>query len=163
MLQFLQKSQLTSGLFRNVKVEDLHQWIGDELRVHLTHQALVGQPPVMFGSQDDLRIPPASLFSPWDFYTFYQEQCSKHNIAMIPIPVKPESFDAKSVSAVTKEEQMNSPSNQFSNDVPKPNSPTPGFKAPQRMSVQWLPLAATIRFTVRRPGDCCPFIRRGSF
>ncbi len=102
--------------------------LGDEFRVRLAQAALLGEHP-----GTSTRIP--APVTPYDFWQYFRKNRTEVSAVLLPIPVQdfvakvedePAEKDLKDLFAKYKEVEYT------------PDSPTPGFKQPRRVQVEWV-------------------------
>jgi hypothetical protein len=119
---------------QGVTPELLEKALGDEFRVMMAQKALLGYAPGSeFGSPASAVTGVPAPVTPYQFWQYYQDQRTSLNAALVPVPVRP--GDEKP----TEQDQklLQAMYDRYKTIEPRPDSPTPGFKEPRRVKVEW--------------------------
>lgn len=110
----------------NYTVEDLQKALHDEYRARLAQEAMLG-----YGSDQGL-----SDLTPYQFWQYYRENRTQGQVAVLPVPVKEESFLAKVPKPIDAE--LRDFYDAHKNQQYSPDSEKAGFKQPPRVRVEWV-------------------------
>jgi hypothetical protein len=116
---------------------DLLQALRDEFRVQLAKEAILGHGSgarAYRNEAEPVRMTPAAA-TPDEFLAYFRDQRTTLAVAFLPIPVK--AF----VKDVTGEPSKQELANRYNDNKDReysPDSPTPGFRDPRRMTLQYL-------------------------
>jgi hypothetical protein len=102
--------------------------LADEFRVRLAQAALLGEHP-----GGATRVP--APVTPYEFWEFYRKNRTEVSATLLPIPVQ--DFVAK-VEEKPTEEELKTLFEKHKTQESTPESPTPGFKQPRRVQVEWV-------------------------
>src|SRR5262245_53059711 len=155
-----------SGRFGNFNADWLVEAIGNEFRARDAFAALQGQSPVAAAIrqarasiieelfQQTFRMPapeipfpgdsgPASAMpgdvTPYEFWEFYKDRCSEHTFTLLELSA--ESFLDQVKEEPTPKQRVEL-FNKYRGELPDPSKPTPGFKEPRKLKVEFTTLDA---------------------
>ena len=101
--------------------------LGEEFRVRLAKDALMGQDP------NSMTQMPAPV-SPYELWNYYLENRTQVSVRLLPIPVS--RFVAEVKTQPTEQELLDL-YEKYKEVVPDPSQETPGFMQPRRIKVAW--------------------------
>jgi hypothetical protein len=154
-----------SGKFGTFSSDWLVEAIGNEFRARDAYAAFQGQSPVAAGLRQarlavieemfqmlrtpapDMPMPgdtgPASAIpgavTPYEFWDFYRDRCSEHTFSLLEISA--ESFLDQVKEEPTPKQRVEL-FNKYRGELPDPARPTPGFKEPRKLKVEFTTLDA---------------------
>jgi len=155
-----------SGKFGNFSADWLIEAIGNEFRARDAYAALQGQSPFAMGVrqaraavidelfQQTFRMPapeipmpgdmgPASAppggVTPYEFWEYYRDRCSEHTFSLLELSA--ESFLDQVKEEPTPKQRVEL-FNKYRGELPDPSKPTPGFKEPRKLKVEFTTLDA---------------------
>jgi hypothetical protein len=141
-----------SGLFtkeNNFTEEELLAALGDEYRVALAQEALLGRAggvravtPTGFAGAD-----PAT---PYDFWKYFKEHRTETNFLVAPVDVQ--SFVAQ-VKRTPPEREIEREYEAHKNDEPKPDRADPAFAEPRRIQVEYVAAKADAPYYLEKAGN----------
>jgi hypothetical protein len=134
--------------YGTVSESDMLAALGDEYRVIMAQEALVGQAltylPVYFGSHSSDQYVPVTVTPP-EFLTYIREQRTGVKVALLPVSV--DSFEAKVKDAPQPSEaELKSLFDKYKSEEPKPDRALPAFKQPRRVRVEYVAANAESEF-----------------
>jgi hypothetical protein len=100
----------------------------DEFRVRIARASILGYDP-----SASTQIP--APITPHEFYEFFKNVRTESSVALLPFPVK--DF-VPLVKETPTEEQLKELFEKYKDKEYRPDSPTPGFKQPRRVTVEWV-------------------------
>jgi hypothetical protein len=128
----------------NAKQEEIEHALAEEFRVRIVQAAVLGYEPVQpdnpnanpFGPRPakPLVQVPAPV-TPYEFRNRYLHLRTGIDVALVPVPVKPN--EEKKFSEQDQLE-MRAMYNLYKDREPAPDQSTPGFKVPRKLAVEWV-------------------------
>jgi hypothetical protein len=122
--------ELRQDRFRGLTADMLKSALGDEFRVRIVQQALLGKEynPMLPGQE--------AALTPYEFWKFYRGNRAESQIVLASIPVEIPEF-LKKVGKPT-EQELRTLFEANKDREPNPASDQAGFKQPMRVQVQWV-------------------------
>jgi hypothetical protein len=120
--------------YNNLTSELLFTALGDEFRVRLAQESLLGMPVDLYP-----HAPLATAMTPFDLWSYYREQRAENSIALLPIPVHHADFLNK--AGEPTEPELKELYEKNKDRLYDPSSEGAGFKQPGRYQVEWVSAA----------------------
>jgi hypothetical protein len=117
--------------YGTLKQDELQHALAEEFQVQIAQAALLGYEP---GQRLSVVQVPAPV-TPYEFRNRYIHQRTGLNVALVPVPVKPN--EEKKLSEQDQRE-MRALYNLYKDREPAPDQSTPGFKVPRKVRVEWV-------------------------
>jgi hypothetical protein len=128
---------LRGARFRTIEPKVVFDALRDEFRVRLAKEVLLGSAgsarSAAGAGMGGGEVP--GLGTPDEFWDYYKEQLTSLKVAFLKIPVK--QF-TEGVKAQPTQQELDDLYRRYKNDEPNPERPTPGFKLPRKVKVQWV-------------------------
>src|SRR5262245_4253883 len=112
--------------------------VREQRNFYLTQLFRFPAPGRPLGDTEIASAPPGGL-TPYEFYEFYKDRCSEHNYSLIE--VRAENFLDQVTGEPTPRERAEL-FNKYRGELPDPAKPTPGFKEPRKVKVEYVALDA---------------------
>lgn len=125
--------QYIFSTYRNITPEILSQALGNEFRVRIAKAALLGYNARPDPEQSYAVLPPVT---PFEYYQYFRNARTESEVALLPIPVKSKDFLA--AAGQPNEDELKKLYEEGKIFEPSPALPKPGFKEPERVTVEWV-------------------------
>lgn len=137
------QNALRSAQIIRMTETDLIDALTDEYRVRLAQASILGEVP----SADNWAPVP---ITPHEFYDYFKTNRTEVSVALLPFPVK--NF-VDQVSDKPTEEELQKLFEKYKDVEYAPDSPTPGFKVPRKVGVEWVAAKADSPYFKKRSED----------
>ncbi len=125
------------GQFRSVDPKTVYNALRDEFRVRLAKEILLGSAgsarAAAGGGLVGEEVPGEG--TPAEFWDYYKDNRTTLKVDFLKIPVK--QF-IEQVKAEPSQQELEDLYRRYKNDEPNPEKPTPGFKLPRKVKVEWV-------------------------
>ena len=153
-----------AGRFGAFSGDWLLEAIGNEFRARDAYATLQGQSPIttflrqqksslprqilQFQQLPDINLPPLGgatsalpgTVTPYEFWEFYKDRCSEQTFSVLELSA--EAYLDQVKGEPTPKERIEL-FNKYKGELPDPSKPTPGFKEPRKVKVEFTTLDAT--------------------
>ncbi|HEX5269046.1 MAG TPA: hypothetical protein VFW33_01100, partial [Gemmataceae bacterium] len=125
------------GQFRTVEPKAVYNALREEFRVRMAKEVLLGSAggarPATGGGLAGNEVPGEG--TPDEFWDYYKDNLTTLKATFLKLPVK--QFIAE-VKAQPSQQELEDLYRRYKSDEPNPERPTPGFKVPRKVKVEWV-------------------------